>query len=73
MTNLCDSADKYYAKCYCPGTDPALASTQFKDLRDLMFVKRREYTSVSTGFPTIHYFPGNIYFRTKQGFHQIHS
>ena len=59
MTGLCKTAsDKYYAKCYCPGTDPALESVQFKELRDLMYVKRREYTNVSPGFPPVHYFPG---------------
>lgn len=61
VVDVCNSADKYYAKCYCPGTDPVLASSQFKELRDLMFVKRREYTNADPGFPSTYEFPGKNY------------
>jgi hypothetical protein len=57
--DLCWSGDKYFKKCYCPGTDPALASPQFSELRELMYEKRREYTNAAPGFPPIHYFGGN--------------
>ena len=56
--DLCWGELKLFPKCYCPGTDQALASTQFSEVRDLMYVKRREYTNSASGFPPIHYFPG---------------
>ena len=58
LIDSCLSGDKYYPKCYCPGVDPALTSPQFKELRDLMYEKRREYTNADPGFPPILEFPG---------------
>ena len=57
MVNLSKSADKYYAKCYCPGTDPVLASGQFKELRDKMYELRRIYTK-GENMPLVRYLPG---------------
>ena len=64
INDLCNAADKYYPKCYCPGTDPALASSQFKELRDLMYVKRREYTNADSGFPSVYRYPGIYWWKT---------
>ena len=58
VVGLCKSSDKYYSKCYCPGKEKTLATSQFKELRDLMYVKRREYTNADPGFPPIYEFPG---------------
>ena len=55
----CISGDKYYPKCYCPGVDSALSRSEFKELRDLMYEKRREYTNADPGFPPIYEFPGS--------------
>ena len=57
MTSQCDAAT-YSARCYCPGTDSQTSNSKFKELQDLMYQKRREYTR-GLNMPAIHYFPGN--------------
>ena len=59
MVNLSKSADKYYAKCYCPGTDAILANSQkeYKDLRDKMYELRRIFTK-GENMPLVRYSQG---------------